>query len=107
MLIALNKRLRAHRRRLAVVAVVFTVSAGVLAAHSALAEDHMGMKTSICLAVLDTGLIATGIALIVRLTGRLLLPRALSVLALPDALSRSRPAPRIRAGPMFLQVMRR
>jgi hypothetical protein len=107
MLIALNKRLQAYRRRLAVVAVVITVSAGVLTAHSALAENHMGMETSICLAVLDAGLIATGIALIVRLTGRRLLARVLSVVALPDALSRSQPAPRIRAGPMFLQVMRR
>ena len=107
MLISLNRTLRVHRRRLALVAAVVAITAGVLTAHSALASEHMGMKASICLAVLDTGLVAAGFALAAGTRASIALPRMPSVVAAPVSLVRAQPQPRARAGPVFLQVWRR
>ena len=107
MLISLNRTLRVHRRRLALVTAVIAVSAGVLTAHSALAAEHMGMEASICLAVLDTSLLATGIAVAAGMGGAIVLPRACCTVVEPRSLARGRPEPRARAGPVFLQVLRR
>ncbi len=100
--------LHSDRSRLATIAVVVGLGAGVVIAHGALAMDHMGEEAAACLAVLDTGLVATGLALGRR---RLLPWRPRSPLRLGTApplidAAVSQPPFPIRAGPAALQVFR-
>jgi hypothetical protein len=105
----LRRVLRGGRSRLATIAVVIGLGAGVVIAHGALAMDHMGEEAAACLAVLDTGFLATGLAFVRR---RLLPSRPRSPLRLgtsPPLIEATRPQPPfpIRAGPAALQVFRR
>jgi len=104
----LARLLRSPRRRFAALAIVAAVGGGVLVAHSALAMDHMGDGTGMCVAVLDASLLATGVALLHR-RARPTPSRHPTVLLRPATVA---PAPvlpipaRSRAGPVALQVFR-
>lgn len=108
MLIALNSTLRRRRRRLLIAGAALMLAAGVWSAHGGMTPEHMGDAVSICLAVAaGTGLALAGAA-IVRHRG----PFARLALCLPRA--RYDAPPRLavgwhpaRAGPAFLQVLRR
>jgi hypothetical protein len=80
----------------------------VAVTHSALAMDHMGDGVGMCVAVLDAGLLATGVALVHRRVRRAP-SRHPDVLLRPPAGARApliEVPPRIRAGPAVLQVFR-
>ncbi|MFP5364935.1 MAG: hypothetical protein ACLGI5_19625 [Thermoleophilia bacterium] len=62
MLIALNQLRRRHRQRLAAVLLALALCCLLVAAHSALAERHMGDDMAICLAVAQTAALALSIA---------------------------------------------
>jgi hypothetical protein len=105
--VVLNRVLRRQRRRMAVIVAMLTLAGAVVSAHSVMGADHMGDATALCLAVVETAVIAVGGALIVgvalarRPHGFALFPAA------PEQPAKSGPA-RIRAhaGPPVLQVFR-
>jgi len=104
----LARLLRSQRRRFAALAIVAAVGGGVVVTHSALAMDHMGDGTGMCVAVLDASLLATGVALLHR-RARPAPSRHPTVLLRPAtvALAPALPIPaRSRAGPAALQVFR-
>jgi hypothetical protein len=105
----LARLLRSERRRLVTIAIVAGLAGGVVVAHSALAMDHMDESAATCLAVLDAGLLASGVALLRRRARSGPLHRALWVpQPVPDTLFRTPQGPvRSRAGPAILQVFRR
>lgn len=105
MLVAVDKALRAHRRRLVILCTMVVLAASVVSAHSALAGgDHMGMGVAMCLAVVDTAVAAAVVLAGRRPVLRLSAPRLLS--PAPESRPRPAPAPRSRAGPAELQVFR-
>lgn len=106
--IALNQFRRQHRR-LAALLLVLALCWLVIAAHSALAERHMGDGIAACLAVAQTAALALAVALaavhsVNAAMARCAWPRADAPLRVRAA--RSQPLPRSRAGPVALQVFR-
>lgn len=106
MVIAVNRSLRCQRRRLAIVLALVTLTAGVGAAHSSVAGDHMGMGVAACISVLDAAVAAVSVAAVagpplrrVRL--------ALVRRTMPKAAVAGGAPPRARAGPAGLQIFRR
>ena len=109
MLIALNQLRRGHRRRLAAVLLALTLGGLVVAAHSALAERHMGGDMAVCLAVAQTVALFLAVAIAAAPAANALHPRLLqrgleSLLVMQVAFAA--PEPRSRAGPAELQVFR-
>lgn len=109
MLIALNQLRRRHRQRLAAVLLALALCCLLVAAHSALAERHMGDDMAICLAVAQTAALALSIAVAIVAATRPTLPcntwdRRLALI--PILLGCQPPIPRSRAGPAVLQVFR-
>lgn len=109
MLIALNQLRRRHRHRLAAVSLALALCWLLLAAHSALAERHMGDEMAVCLAVAETAAVTLAIALA---TSKAVTPLPRAPLRHLDGawsvwFPRAAPHPRSRAGPEFLQVSRR
>jgi len=105
MFIAFHSFFQDQRRRLLGLVVVLALAGSVAAAHSALAEDHMG-AAKVCLAVAETA----ALAVVVVWAASALAP-ARFTLALPwAAATTSPPSPtvwtRSRAGPALLQVFR-
>jgi hypothetical protein len=105
--VGLNSVLRRQRRRIAVIAAMLSLAGAVVTAHSVMGVDHMGDATAMCLAVVETAVIAVGGALIVgvALARR---PHWLALIpAAPQQPAASAPARiRARAGPPVLQVFR-
>jgi hypothetical protein len=103
----LHSVIRRQRRRLLLVLAVAALTTSVLAAHSALADGHMGDGMAMCVAVADSALLAMGAALATRLhTGSWRL-RWVPFRGRPAWRPAARPIPRARAGPAVLQVVRR
>ena len=65
MFIALNTMLRRQRRRLAVVVVLCGLAGAVVTAHSAMGADHMDHGVAMCLAIVETALVAVSAVLLV------------------------------------------
>jgi hypothetical protein len=110
MLIALNQLRRRYRQRLAAVVLALALCCLLVAAHSALAERHMGGDMAVCLGVAQTAALALSIAVAMVAATRQTLPcpswdRSLALT--PARVARRRPVPRSRAGPAVLQVFRR
>ena len=109
MLIALNALGRRHRHRLAVVLLAVALCWLLIAAHSAIAERHMGDDMAVCLAVAQTAApsLAGAIIAVAAVTTNLPCPtwRRLDI-APAVSFARCAPDPRSRAGPAFLQVFR-
>ena len=104
-MLGLNRALRAQKRRLAVLALLLSLTAAVIAAHSGLTdshgEDHMAETAAMCLAVFTgAGLLAVAGGL-----GRPPRPRSVETF-LRSRFIPSPPDPRARAGPIVLQVFR-
>ena len=109
MLIALNQVRRRHRHRLAAVLLAFALCWLLIAAHSALAERHMGDDVTACLAVAETAALVLAVALATCSPTSTLraCPRSRQLELLGDArLACAAPVPRSRAGPELLQVFR-
>ena len=109
MLIALNTLRRRHRHRLAAVLATFGLCWLLLAAHSALAEQHMGDDMAVCLAVAQTAALMLAVALGTTSAASRLLPRSpwLQIdVAAHQPPWPGWPEPRSRAGPELLQVFR-
>lgn len=109
MLITLNQLRRRHRHRLAAVLLTFALCWLLLAAHSAIAERHMGDDMAACLAVAETAALMLAVAIATSSTAGIVLPRPPGRQL--DDMPRVRfacaaPDPRSRAGPEFLQVFR-
>lgn len=110
MLIALNQLRRRHRQRLAAAFLVLALCCLVVAAHSALADRHMGDDMAVCLAVAQTAALALSIAIAVLATAQQILPGPQwdrHLVLRPVRVPRLPPVPRSRAGPAVLQVFRR
>jgi hypothetical protein len=105
--VGLNIVLRRQRRRIAVIVAMLTLAGAVVTAHSVMGADHMGDATAMCLAVVETAVIAVGGALIVGVAmARRPHWRAMISVA-PQQPAASAPARiRARAGPPVLQVFR-
>ena len=106
MLLALHSFSEDLRRRLLGLAVVVVLAGSVAAAHSALAEDHMGDAAQVCLAVAETA----ALAVVVAGAASALAPARFAV-AIPRIGATTLPPPptswtRARAGPALLQVFR-
>jgi len=86
---------------------VLLLAGAVAAAHSEIADDHMGDAAAVCLAVLETG--ALGLLSALALSTKASRPRPSWVAAgAPDfAVRRPRRPQQARAGPETLQVFRR
>lgn len=109
MLIALNQLRRRHRQRLAAVLLALALCCLLVAAHSALAERHMGDDMAICLAVAQTAALALSIAVVIVAATRHSLPCASwdrGLASMPSRPNSQPPVPRSRAGPAVLQVFR-
>lgn len=109
MLIALNQLRRRHRHRLAAVLCALALCWLLIAAHSTLADRHMGDDMAICLAVAQTAalVLAVAIATVAAATALLPIPRwGLVDVASAVSFAPAAPAPCSRAGPVFLQVFR-
>jgi ACR3 family arsenite efflux pump ArsB len=108
MLIALNRLRRRHRHRLAAVLLALTLCCAVVAAHSALADGHMGDNMAVCLAVAQTAALFLAVAIAAGLAAAALRPRVLHrrVVAPAAWAMAAAPEPRSRAGPSVLQVFR-
>jgi hypothetical protein len=107
MLIACNDALRAQRRRLVLTCVSLVLATSVVAAHSALRSgDHMGPGVAVCLAIVDTALVAVVASLVLR-GWTLYVPRARLISRQALRASKLSPAWRARDGPALLQVFRR
>lgn len=108
MLIALNRLRRRHRHRLAAVLLALTLGCAVVAAHSALADRHMGDNMAVCLAVAQTAALFLAVAIAAGIATNALRPRWLDgrVVALVAWPTDTAPEPRSRAGPALLQVFR-
>jgi len=110
MLIALNDFRRRHRQRLAASFVVIVLCWLLVAAHSALAERHMGDDMAVCLAVAQTAALVLAVA-ITRVSAATVLrprpPRSHAGVWPRMSFMRAAPDPRSRAGPALLQVFRR
>jgi hypothetical protein len=106
-LIAVNRVPRRHRRHAALLVAVVSLAAAVIAAHSAMAGDHLGGAAAICLAVVEV----TGAAVILAAPSAPSLPaRARRQMGVrkPAGLVPVRVAGApARAGPAVLQVFRR
>jgi hypothetical protein len=106
MFCALNRTLHRERRRLAVLAVVLGLAGAVVVAHTAMNHDHMGAAMVMCLAVVETAVVAAGAAL--ALVARWA-PLSWPVVESSDATLAVVPPPdqaRSRAGPSQLQIFR-
>jgi len=108
MLIALNRLRRRHRHRLAAVLLALTLGCAVVAAHSVLADRHMGDNMAVCLAVAQTAALFLAVAIAAGSAANALRPcllhgRVLAPAAWPTVTA---PQPRSRAGPAVLQVFR-
>jgi hypothetical protein len=103
LLSALAHHLRVSRRRPATWLVVGCLALGVVAAHSGLAQDHMGKASAICLAVIDAAVLGVGAALALRGKRRTTMWRPVGRVA-TVTVPAAPPAPRSRAGPL-LQVL--
>ena len=106
MLIRLNSILRAQRRRLALTLAAAAIVVALVSAHSAMSGgDHMDMSTEVamCLAVVETALLAAAAVLGLRPPSFRL---RLAWFDLSSRMDPPRPAsePRVRAGPEALQV---
>jgi hypothetical protein len=107
--IRLNSALRRQRRRLATVAVVLGLAGAVVVAHTAVTHDHMGDMggtIAMCLAVVETAVVAIGAAL--ALSASMRRPLWLAPVPLDPDLPVA-PSPvgiRARADPCLLQVFR-
>ena len=109
MLIALNALRRRHPHRLAAVLLALALCWLLIAAHSALAERHMGDDMAVCLAVAQTAalVLAVAIAAVAAVTTVLPRPTWRRLDIAPGMwFARCAPEPRSRAGPAFLQVFR-
>jgi len=109
MLIALNQLRRRHRHRLAAVLLALALCWLLIAAHSALADRHMGDDMAACLAVAETAALVLAVALATVAAATALLPRPprrLVDIATGVWFARAVPDPCSRAGPVFLQVFR-
>lgn len=109
MLIALNQLRRRRRQRLGAVLLALALCCLLVAAHSALAERHMGDDMAVCLAVAQTAALALSIAVVIVAATRHSRPCASSDFGLAPTQSRPNsqpPVPRSRAGPAVLQVFR-
>jgi hypothetical protein len=109
MRIALNQFRSRHHRRLAALLLVLALCWLVVAAHSAVADRHMGDGIAACLAVAQTAALALAVAIVTVASvtatmSRWAWPRADAPLRVRA--SRSQPRPRSRAGPAALQVFR-
>jgi len=103
---AINSTLRRRRRRIAMLAVMVALAGAVVTAHGLMGGDHMGDGVAMCLAVVESAVVATAIAVAVAIIA--LRRRWLFVVAL---FAEGRPVPavpsvRARAGPARLQVFR-
>jgi hypothetical protein len=108
MLIALNALRRRHRHRSTAVLLALALSCLLIAAHSALAERHMGDEIA-CLAVAETAAPVVAVAIAAVAAATTVLPRATwrrLDMAPGVWFARCTPGPRSRAGPAFLQVFR-
>ena len=107
MFCAANRTLRRHRRHLAVAAVMLGLAGAVVIAHSALGADHMDDGVAMCLAVVETAVVAVGTAVLAAFA---LGHRPLSLVPATAVPTQSyTPPPRAasaRAGPPSLQVFR-
>lgn len=115
MFIAMNKHLRAQRRRLTVTLVLSVLSLGVILAHGALGAGHMAMGdmgghgdavVAMCVAIGETAALVI-VAVALMAVGLHL--RRLTLLLPLQVASRPRSAPRdlrARSSPIRLQVMR-
>lgn len=109
MLIALNSTLRRRRRRLLMAGAALALAAGIWSAHGGMTQEHMGEAVSICLAVAaGTGAALAAGAAIARQRG------PFAQVDLCASRTRHQAPPRLaagwhpaRAGPAFLQVLRR
>ena len=106
MFIAFHSFFQDQRRRLLGLVVVLALAGSVAAAHSVLAEDHMGGAAKVCLAVAETA----ALAVVVVGAASALAPARFTV-AIPWAgATTTPPSPtvwtRSRAGPALLQVFR-
>jgi len=106
MLIAIDRFIQAHRRRLLAAVAVAAVACALVAAHSAMRADHMGMGTAMCLAVAEVAAVAAMTVLTGRHRPSVALPRRVPALRPFSSLPRARPLARGRAGPPVLQVFR-
>lgn len=109
MLISLNQLRRRHHQRLAALLLALMLGWLVFAAHSALAERHMGNDMAACLAIAQTAALALAVLIVAGATARPVSPGsagAHAALRPPIAPARRPSPPRSRAGPAFLQVFR-
>ncbi|WP_332671376.1 hypothetical protein [Aromatoleum sp.] len=109
MLISLNQFRRRHHQRLAALLLALTLCWLVFAAHSALAERHMGDDMAACLAIAQTAALALALAIVAVATTRPELPGptwARTCIQSRPTGARQRPVPCSRAGPAVLQVFR-
>ena len=107
MFVGLNSVLRRQRRRIAVIAAMLSLAGAVVTAHSVMGVDHMGDATAMCLAVVETAVIAVGGALIVGVALARRPHWLVLIPAAPEQPAASAPARiRARAGPPVLQVFR-
>ena len=106
MLCALNGLLRRERRRLAVIAVVLGLAGAVLVAHTAMDHDHIGDAVVMCLAVVETAVMAVGAAVAAGLMRVRFAVPVSGLFAPSSAAVPLRDGVRARAGPVRLQVFR-
>ena len=112
MLIALNQLRRRHRHRLIAVLLALALCWLLIAAHSALAERHMGDDMAVCLAVAQSAALVLAVAIATVAAATTVLPGPprwrLDLAPAPGvSVARAAPDPCSRAGPAFLQVFRR
>jgi hypothetical protein len=98
--------LRRRNRRVAVLITVVLVAAGVTAAHSSVADDHMGEAAAMCVAVLATGATAAALPALRQWPPRAPRPLDIAVPAVVAAAA-AEPPTRARGDPALLQVFRR
>jgi hypothetical protein len=103
-----------NRHRIALLAVLGTISLAVVAEHSGLGhgelmDDGMGDVVSMCLAIVDAGvaLLFGGVALFALPRRFAVAPRELGSRSVVLPVAPVALPPRVRAGPPLLQVFRR
>jgi hypothetical protein len=105
---AVNRTLRRQRRRLTMLVVMLGLAGAgaVVVAHSAMGHDGLGDAMVMCLAVVETAVVAVGVA--VALSARMRRPLWLLPAPLEPELASvpSSAGIRSRAGPPLLQVFR-
>jgi hypothetical protein len=99
--------LRQRRRRAAILCAVVLLGATVAAAHTSVADDHVGQAATMCLAVMAAGGAAVAA---LPVLGRLL-PRPHALVGTTRLARSDLPAPagvhRARGDPSVLQIFRR